>query len=134
MQDAKPLVVRNQDCRRDSWDDPVKGKIGWRTLFSADATATDSLTAGVAEVEPSGWLGLHRHRPAEVYYVIEGRGIVTIDGREHAVSPGSAVFIPGDAEHGIQNDGSAILRFLYAFPVDSFAEVEYRFSEKPTSP
>jgi quercetin dioxygenase-like cupin family protein len=132
MQKAKPLVVQDKDCRRDSWNDSVKGKIGWRTLFSADATATDSLTAGVAEVEPGGWLGLHRHSPAEIYYVIEGRGVVTVDGAEHQVSPGSAVFIPGNAEHGVRNEGSATLRFLYAFAVDSFADVEYRFSASQT--
>ena len=132
MQNAKPLAVQDNDCRRDSWDDPVKGKIGWRTLFSADATASDSLTAGIAEVKPGGWLGLHRHSPAEIYYVIEGRGVVTVEGAEHHVSPGSAVFIPGNAEHGIRNQGSATLRFLYAFPVDSFAEVEYRFSADQT--
>ena len=133
MQNLKPLVTRDQDCRRDAWDDPVKGRIGWRTLFSADATQTNSLTAGVAEVEPGGWLGLHRHSPAEIYYVIEGRGIVTVDGVEHEVSPGSAVFIPADAEHSVRNDGSATLRFVYVFPVDSFGEVEYRFSENPTA-
>ena len=132
MQTTKPVVVLGQNCRQESWDDPVKGKIGWRTLFSADATATDSLTAGVAEVEPGGWLGLHRHSPAEIYYVIEGHGVVTIDGAEHRVSRGTAVFIPCNAEHGIRNQGSSMLRFLYAFPVNSFAEVEYRFSASET--
>jgi len=129
MPKAEPLVVATEDRSREGWDDPVKGRVGWRTLFSADLTPTDSLTAGIADVEPGGWLGLHRHIPAEIYYVLEGRGIVTIEGREREVRAGAAVFIPGDAEHGIRNTGITPLRFLYAFPVDSFGEVEYRFSE-----
>jgi mannose-6-phosphate isomerase-like protein (cupin superfamily) len=126
-----PLVIQENDQPRDGWDDPIKGRIGWRTLFGGDASPTDSLTAGVAEVGPGGWLGLHRHRPAEIYYVVEGSGIVTLDGKEHAVGAGSAVFIPGDAEHGIRNAGETPLRFAYVFAVDSFDEVEYRFSKAP---
>jgi quercetin dioxygenase-like cupin family protein len=122
-------VIDVKDLPRDGWDDPIKGRIGWRTLFGGGATATDSLTAGVAEVESGGWLGLHRHKPAEIYYVLEGNGVVTLDGQEHAVGPGSAVFIPGDAEHGIRNTGEKALTLFYAFAVDSFEDVEYRFSK-----
>jgi quercetin dioxygenase-like cupin family protein len=129
MNGSKPLVIRADEQRRDGWDDPVKGRVGWRTLFSGDITATDSLTAGVAELEPGGWLGLHRHTPAEIYFVLEGTGLVTIEGNEHAVQAGSAVYIPGDAEHGIRNADNALLRFVYVFPVGAFGEVEYRFSE-----
>lgn len=128
MKTVEPLVIETDAQNRDGWDDPVMGRIGWRTLFSADRTPTAALTAGVAELEPGGWLGLHRHTPAEIYYVLEGRGILTVDGVEHELSAGSAVFIPGDSEHGIRHDGDRLLRFLYAFPVDAFGDVEYRFS------
>ena len=125
---ARALIIRTEEQKLDRWDDPVKGRVGWRTLFSADQTPTEALTAGVADLQPGGWLGLHRHTPPEIYYVLEGSGIVTLDGVEHPVAAGAAVFIPGDCEHGISNAGAAPLRFLYAFAVDSFAEVEYRFS------
>lgn len=125
---VEPLVIQAADQPRDGWDDPVKGRVGWRTLFSGGTTATDALTAGLADLEPGDWLGLHRHAPAEIYYVLEGKGILIIDKAEHQVGPGSAVFIPGDAEHGIRNSGENVLRFVYVFPTDSFADVEYRFS------
>jgi quercetin dioxygenase-like cupin family protein len=131
MSSAKPLVTAPQLEPEDGWDDPVKGRVAWRTLFSGERTATDCLTAGVAELQPQGWLGLHRHTPAEIYYVIEGRGTVTLDGAEEEVAAGSAVFIPGDCEHGIVNSGDTVLRFLYAFPVTSFGDVEYRFTHSP---
>jgi quercetin dioxygenase-like cupin family protein len=121
-------VVQLDNQERESWDDPVKGHIAWRTLFSGGLTPTDGLTAGIAEVEPGGWLGLHRHTPPEIYYVIEGSGIVTLEGIEHAVVAGSAVFIPGNAEHGVRNPGTTPLRFIYVFAIDSFVDVEYRFS------
>jgi quercetin dioxygenase-like cupin family protein len=128
MTSIKPLVIARDVTTEDGWDDPIKGQVAWRTLFSAGQTATESLTAGVAELKPNGWLGLHRHTPAEIYYVLEGCGTVTLDGIAQEVEAGSAVFIPGDCEHGIVNSGDTVLRFLYAFPVNSFSDVEYRFT------
>ena len=128
MGQLRPLVISERDVARDSWDDATKGVLGFRTLFSAGTTATRALTAGIADLDPGGWLGLHRHAPAEIYYIVEGHGTSTLDGAGHAVSAGTAVYIPGGAEHGIRNTGPAPLRFFYAFAVDSFDEVTYRFS------
>ena len=114
----------------DGWDDPIRGLVAWRTLFSGDVTATDRLTCGVAVLEPGGWLGLHRHAAAEVYHVIEGEGVVTLAGAEHPVTVGSAVAIPADVEHGIRNSGPAVLRFFYCLAADSFSDVEYRFTHE----
>ena len=128
MGQLKPLVISEGDVARDSWDDTTRGVLGFRTFFSAGTTATQALTAGIADLDAGGWLGLHRHIPAEIYYIVEGRGTVTLEGADYPVSAGTAVYIPGDTEHGIRNTGSAPLRFFYAFAVDSFDNVTYRFS------
>ena len=125
---AQPLVLDEARAPLDGWDDPVKGRIRWRTLFSKGGTPTDGITCGVADLGPGDWLGPHRHAPPEIYYVFAGRGVVTLNGAEHVVGPGSAVFIPGMAEHGIRQTGTELLRFLYGFPVNSFDTVEYLFS------
>ncbi len=127
MTDA--VVVQDSDVALEGWSDPVRGNVGFRTLFGGPATTTADFTAGVTELEPEGWLGHHRHQPSEIYYLLEGEGIVTIEGAEHAVRAGTAVYIPGDNEHGIRNTGSGRLRFFYAFGVGSFEEIEYRFSD-----
>jgi len=128
MDDAQPLVLDEARLPADGWDDPVRGRIRWRTLFSKGGTPTDGITCGVAELGPGDWLGLHRHAPAEVYYVFAGAGVVTLNGRETPVEAGNAVFIPAMAEHGVRQTGTAPLRFFYGFPVDSFDSVEYLFS------
>ena len=125
---GRALIIRTEEQTLDGWDDPLKGRVSWRTLFSGGTTATEALTAGVAELQPGDRLGLHRHTPPEIYYVLEGSGIVTLDGVEHEMAAGAAVFIPGDCEHGVRNDGASPLRLFYAFAVNSFGEVEYRFS------
>ncbi len=126
-----PFALDEADLGQDGWDDPVRGQLHWRTLFSKGATPTEGMTCGVAEFQPGAWLGLHRHAPPEIYYIFAGAGLMSLEGREIPVKAGSAVFIPGMAEHGIRQTGSEILRLFYVFPVDSFDGVEYLFPAAP---
>jgi mannose-6-phosphate isomerase-like protein (cupin superfamily) len=128
---VEPLALDERDGPQDGWDDPVRGKLRWRTLFSKGATPSESMTCGVAEFRTGEWLGLHRHAPAEIYYIFAGAGLMSLDGREISVKAGSAVFIPGMVEHGIRQTGNEVLRLFYAFPIDSFDGVEYLFSAAP---
>jgi mannose-6-phosphate isomerase-like protein (cupin superfamily) len=125
---VEPFARDEADAPQDGWDDPVRGRLRWRTLFSQGATPSKGMTCGVAEFRPGEWLGLHRHSPAEIYYVFAGAGLMSLEGREIPVKAGSAIFIPGMAEHGIRQTGNEILRLFYVFPVDSFDGVEYLFS------
>ncbi len=124
----QPQVRDSSQVESEVWDDPVRGDVSFRVLFSADRTPTSSLYTGLGELAPGGRLGLHRHTQAEVYHLVEGSGVV-LDGVEHPVAAGSAVFIPGNAEHGIRNTGDGPLRFVYAFATDSIDDVVYRFSD-----
>ncbi|MGR3375255.1 cupin domain-containing protein [Salipiger abyssi] len=109
-------------------EDPAFGSVFWRTLFCADRTPTKGMVLGIAEFGPMGTLLPHRHGPAEIYFGLSGAGIVTIDGVPHPLGPETALYIPEDAEHGTVA-GPEGLRFLYIFPRDRFADVEYRFSQ-----
>ncbi len=125
--EIRPHVVHEPDAPREAWDDPVRGRLSFRDVFSAHLTPTHALTTGIAYLEPGEWLARHRHTPPEVYFVVDGAAVVFLDGVEHVVRPGSSVFVPGDVEHGIHNPYDAPMRFHYVFPVDSWDSVEYRF-------
>ncbi len=128
--DPEPFMVQEEACELEGWDVPGVGKVVWRTLLSGDRTPTSGLTVGIAEVAPSQAGDLfvhHRHAAPEVYYILAGQGIVTVAGVDYPVRPGATVFIPGNTWHGTRHAGSAGLRMLYAFAVDSFADVVYEF-------
>lgn len=110
-----PLIARTADLPRESFGDDARGTATWFTFFSADRTSTNTMTAGVMELEPGGVLLPHRHDQPEIYFLASGSGLVTVDGIEKHVAPGEAVFIPGDAEHGLKNTGSDLLRVFYVF-------------------
>lgn len=122
------LIVVADDQDAVTWDDEVRGRIHFVTLFSADRTPSSALTTGVATVPVGGWLGLHRHAPAETYVVTSGTGIVTLDGEEHPVTAGTAVHIPGGAEHGVRNAGDGPLRVIYTYAADAMSDIHYEFT------
>lgn len=46
------------------------------------------------------------------------------------------MFIPGNVWHGARNTGTNVLRLLYVFATDSFADVYYEFAndQEPVGP
>ncbi|MBD1205607.1 MAG: cupin domain-containing protein [Rhodobacteraceae bacterium] len=108
------------------WDDPARGSIRFRTLFSAPRTDSDEITCGVAMMAEGETFPLHSHPQAEVYFGLEGEGEVMIDGTPHRLAPGIALYIPGGAVHGVPI-AAAPLRWFYCFAADSFADIRYSF-------
>ncbi len=130
MSKSQAVITRIADRPREEWDDPVRGSVAFHTLLSSDITPTDSMSAGVAEFVPGGHaLQVHRHAEPEIYYILEGQGIMTIDGIETEVVAGDVIFIPGNAEHGIRNGSDTSLRLFYVFPIGCFGDVVYRFPD-----
>ena len=129
MTTTHPTVVYPEAVSDEAWDDPIRGKVSWRTLLSADRTPSEALTLGVAEVtrHGGGEFHLHRHAQAEAYYVLSGSGVLHVDGADYSLYPGVTAFIPGRAWHAARALGDEPLRLLYVFATDSFADVQYEF-------
>ena len=65
------------------------------------------------EVNPKGRLSYQYHmKRAESWTIIQGQGIVTIDGVEQKVSAGESIKINKEAKHRILNSGDTLLVFI----------------------
>jgi len=132
---TQPIVLSAraiQDMPSETFPESTPGgDVTWKTLLSSSRTPSNALTSGLARCPAKGGhLKCHRHCHPEIYYVVQGRGAVTIDGQEREVARSDVVFIPGDAEHGIRSlGGEEDLVWLYVFAADRFEDVVYRFSE-----
>lgn len=65
-----------------------------------------------AQLLPGETSTRHSLTCSEVYYILAGRGLMTIDDEQQEAAPGDAVYIPADAVQCIQNIGSEPLVFL----------------------
>ena len=65
-----------------------------------------------AVVRPGDTTWEHRLRTSEVYYIMEGEGIMHINGESAPVRAGSTVYIPPLARQCITNPGRIDLKFI----------------------
>jgi mannose-6-phosphate isomerase-like protein (cupin superfamily) len=74
-------------------------------------------------VRPGKRLSYQTHaRRAEHWFVIRGTGVVTLDGVEVSVAPGSAVDISRGAAHRVANTGTEDLVFVEVQHGEYFGE------------
>lgn len=55
---------------------------------------------------------LHKMKSSEIYYILEGDGILHIDDDKHKVSADDSIYVPPMAKQFIENTGDAKLKFL----------------------
>ena len=64
----------------------------------------------------NGHTPYHKHDWFHLNYVVEGEGILTIEGVENKLSKGSVAYVPGNVIHNFKNTGKDDLRFLCLVP------------------
>ena len=70
-----------------------------------------SLAEAVAEVGQTTECHFHK-TSEEIYYILEGKGLMEIEDEKEKVSEGQVVVIPPKSRQRISNTGSSQLRFL----------------------
>jgi mannose-6-phosphate isomerase-like protein (cupin superfamily) len=57
-------------------------------------------------LKPGSGIGYHEQKEDEIYYVLSGRGVMTIDGKSFDVAPGTAVLTRPGSSHGLKQVGT----------------------------
>jgi mannose-6-phosphate isomerase-like protein (cupin superfamily) len=63
-------------------------------------------------LKPGSVIGYHEQKEDEIYYVLSGRGVMTIDGKSFNVTPGTAVLTRPGSSHGLKQAGNDDLIIL----------------------
>jgi mannose-6-phosphate isomerase-like protein (cupin superfamily) len=83
-------------------------------LVSKLTCNSGNLTITLVEMEPGGVQHIHSHEPEQMYYILEGSGVMTVDGERRSVGAGDCIYYPPFAKHGLVNTGETVLRYLSA--------------------
>ena len=63
-------------------------------------------------MKPGSGVGYHEQKEDEIYYVLSGRGVMTVDGKSFDVGPGTAVLTRPGSSHGLKQAGNEDLVIL----------------------
>ncbi|MDY6916452.1 MAG: cupin domain-containing protein [Chloroflexota bacterium] len=84
-----------------------------REILAPRNSSIENQSLAEARVAPGQITDEHYHvRAEEVYYVLEGRGIMSIDGEEREVGPGDGIAILPGMRHRARNTGDSDLVIL----------------------
>jgi mannose-6-phosphate isomerase-like protein (cupin superfamily) len=80
----------------------------------------DRTTSGITgcslaeEILPPGHaVTPHHHRQIEeIYYIVEGRGVMTVGDEQQEVAAGDAVYVPRGQRHTLRNIGAEPIKLL----------------------
>jgi len=57
-------------------------------------------------LEPGSAIGYHKQTEDEIYYVLSGRGMMTLDGKDYEVRSGTAILTRTGSSHGLKQLGT----------------------------
>lgn len=81
---------------------------------------------GITSFPPGTGLALHSHNTVEQVTVLEGSGLVEIDGRQHRIQPYDTTQVPAGEPHRFVNDSHELMRILWVYGA---TEVTRTFTE-----
>jgi len=86
-------------------------------VFTGSELHSKLLGIGMTTIHPGSSIGTHPHDDnEEVYLILAGEGVATLDGREQKVRPGDVMVNHPGCSHGLRNESSEELR-VFAFAV-----------------
>jgi quercetin dioxygenase-like cupin family protein len=84
-----------------------------KPLVMPDTAGSHHIDYRISMYQPKAYVETHSHKVQEqVYHVIEGEGLMHIDGKDHVMRKHDYVFLPPGIVHAISNTGLTDLVFL----------------------
>jgi mannose-6-phosphate isomerase-like protein (cupin superfamily) len=97
------------------WEEPPAhyGGAYSKMLVRPEPCGSKSLDYRVSVYQPKAYVAPHKHRIQEqIYHVLDGEGLMEIEGSRTVVRKDDVIFIPPGVEHAIYNTGMTDLRFI----------------------
>jgi quercetin dioxygenase-like cupin family protein len=84
-----------------------------KALAAPENTGTRRVDFRISRYAPAAYVAEHVHKVQEqIYYVLEGEGVLTLDDERHLMRAHDYVYVPPGIRHSFTNTGVAGLVFL----------------------
>ena len=91
---------------------PVQAK-GLNQCLVAENVDPQKLRVHISVIEPGTRAHPpHTHTGVEAFYVLEGNGVIEVEGEQHALGPNEVIMIDPTRLHGLANTGSTQMRYM----------------------
>jgi len=110
-----------------------------QSIVNNEKHGNKSLRLATIELKPGAEVPEHNSACEEIYYVLEGKGTIGVDGVDYEVEAGDVVYRAENVWHGPhRNTGDKPLKLLFvvSFPMrpSDSSDVWFRGEDKPWEP
>lgn len=109
------IVAHEKQVMAQLLDSPEVKNAGMKVLIG-QAQGWDDYVMRIIELHDQGHSPKHAHPWPHINYMIQGRGVLYVDGQEHPVEAGSFAYVPAGQEHQFRNSGTEPFRFICIVP------------------
>jgi quercetin dioxygenase-like cupin family protein len=103
--DAPAMVMDSPEVKNAAMKVLISPKEGW-----------DDYVMRVVELDEDGYSPKHAHQWPHINYIIEGRGLLYLDGKNKQLETGSYALVPAGTLHQYKNNGGGKFRFICIVP------------------
>lgn len=79
------------------------------------AISGEHFCQGYVVIYPGGSVPEHEHVTVESYTVLQGNGMVTVDGETQPMKPGDMVYIESGKHHSLRNTGDTDMHMMFVY-------------------
>ena len=110
---------RRTRCRRreEGTGDAQRRRRDHRLLILREDAERCRSCSGSAPLKPGSGIGYHEQKEDEVYIVLSGKGVMTLDDKPTEVGPGTAILTRPGSSHGLKQVGNEDLVIIIAYEV-----------------
>jgi mannose-6-phosphate isomerase-like protein (cupin superfamily) len=109
---AKALVGKMANLLWNEYPGHFGGALS-KALVDPGNTGTSRIDFRISRYAPAAYVGEHIHQVQEqIYYVIDGEGVLTLDDERHLMRAHDYVYVPPGVRHSFTNTGIADLVFF----------------------
>ena len=109
------IIAHEKEVMPNIIDSPEVKNAAMKVLIGQDQGWADHVMR-IIELEPDGYSPKHAHPWPHINFMIEGSGVLMIEGQDYPVKQGSYAYVPADANHQFKNTGSSAFRFICIVP------------------
>ncbi|QOR33708.1 cupin domain-containing protein [Clostridium sp. 'deep sea'] len=110
-------MLKTQLIKRDYntyQDNPAHVNVEIKTLV--DKTISNNIKTALVKVLENGEIKPHSHETLEIFHILEGNGIVLINGDYQKFECGDTIYAPAGVIHGLKNTEKTPVILLANFP------------------
>ncbi len=111
------MIKHSKDQAAKVFDSPEIKNASMKVLVDG-AMGWESHVMRLMEVGLDGHTPKHSHPWPHINYMVEGEGVLMIDGVDTEVSAGSYAYVPSNSLHQFRNTGNKVFKFLCIVPKD----------------